>query len=236
MSKVVKTVFGGTDDSAQKAQTSANKSSQAFIERNTAQAKQDALRLTGAAQEQLQQGFQGAAGVLAGALPQQLQALQGGNVAAQRALLAGAPQFQNAILGLPAGLSGVPTAQPGVSAPPAIQPQTIQADTGFVQEALGSLQAQAPQQAVQTLAPNVGQITTDADLFRAAASGEIPGLTPTDQDFFGRALAATGAGGLGGTQFLQGAANNSAAIAGTGFNAKNQARLSNLLTQFQGLQ
>ena len=54
-----------------------------------------------------QQGFQGALNVFGQALPQQAQAFQGGNVAAQQQLLAGLPQIQNAILGGNVDLSGL---------------------------------------------------------------------------------------------------------------------------------
>jgi hypothetical protein len=51
------------------------------------------------------QGFQGAMDVFNQAVPQQMQAFQQGNMGAQNALLAGAPQFQNAILGGPVDYS-----------------------------------------------------------------------------------------------------------------------------------
>ena len=67
----------------------------------TQQARGDLFRLFPAAQQNAQQGFQGALDVFNQALPQQAQTFQDGNVAAQNQLLAGMPQFQNAILGSP---------------------------------------------------------------------------------------------------------------------------------------
>ena len=67
----------------------------------TQQARGDLFRLFPASQQNAQQGFQGALDVFNQALPQQAQTLQDGNVAAQNQLLAGMPQFQNAILGSP---------------------------------------------------------------------------------------------------------------------------------------
>ena len=66
---------------------------------NAAQARKDAIPLFGAAQQNVQQGFQGALDIFGQTVPQQLQAFQGGNVGAQSALLAGLGQQQAAILG-----------------------------------------------------------------------------------------------------------------------------------------
>ena len=49
----------------------------------------------------LSEGFQGAGNVISGAVPSQIGSFQQGNVGAQQQLLAGLPQIQRAILGLP---------------------------------------------------------------------------------------------------------------------------------------
>jgi hypothetical protein len=71
------------------------------LQDSTGQAREDLFKLFPAAQQNAQQGFQGALNVFNQALPQQSQIFQDGNIAAQNQLLAGIPQFQNAILGNP---------------------------------------------------------------------------------------------------------------------------------------
>ena len=138
MSKVVKSVFGGTDRSAQKAQTKANAAAQEFIAGQAAGAREDILRLAPAAEEARNLGFQGALDVFGQTIPQQLQAFQAGNVGAQQQLAAGTPQSINALLGQPVDLS-------------VLQPQTLDFSTQFAQQQLpeftSSTQALAPQQA-----------------------------------------------------------------------------------------
>lgn len=134
MSKVVKTLFGGTDTSAQDAQVKANAAAQQFIAQQAQAARGDVLRLFPQAQQNLAQGTQAALDVLGQTVPQQFSTFQQGNVGAQQALLAGLPQIQNAILGQPVNLSG-------------LQPQTIEFDAGFAQQQLpGSLAVEAPPQ------------------------------------------------------------------------------------------
>lgn len=123
MSSVVDTLFGSTDKSAQRAQTQANQRAVELIAENTEQARGDVLGLFPAGDTNRNLGFQAALDVLGQSIPQQFSAFQQGNLGAQQTLLAGQPQFQNAILGLPADLSG-------------FQPQAIQFDTSFAQQQL----------------------------------------------------------------------------------------------------
>ena len=134
MSKVVKTLFGGTDKSAQKATKEANRQTLDFIKQQGQVARQDAIPLFGSAFENRNLGAQAALDVFGQTIPQQFSTFQQGNVGAQNTLLAGLPQFQNAILGLPTDLSG-------------LQPQTIDVDTSFAQQQLP--QFISPQQALQ---------------------------------------------------------------------------------------
>ncbi len=91
----------------------------------TQRAEDTINRLFPQAQQSAQQGFQGAIDVFGQTLPQQANLFQGGNVAAQQALLAGQPQFQNAILGRQVDLSGIQPFQ----APPI--------DFGFTNQQVG---------------------------------------------------------------------------------------------------
>lgn len=90
MSKAVKSIFGGTDRSAMRANQAQNEQSRDFIQQQMGQS-----------QGMLNQGFGGAYNVLQGAIPEQLGAFQQGNMAAQAYLLGGMPAFQGAVMGMP---------------------------------------------------------------------------------------------------------------------------------------
>lgn len=146
MGDLVKDVFGGTDDSAQKDTKRANKRAQQFIEEKAAEARADALALFPGFEQNVQAGAQGALDIFGQAVPQQLGAFQTGNVGAQQALLAGLPQIQNAILGRPVDLSG-------------LQAQQLPVDLGFAQQQLPQFQSAADllgtQQQDQQLTPEM---------------------------------------------------------------------------------
>jgi hypothetical protein len=89
--------IGASKDAGERASQQLNQS--------TAQAREDLFKLFPAAQQNTQQGYQGALDVFKQTLPQQAGVFQAGNVAAQNQLLAGMPQFQNAILGAPVDYS-----------------------------------------------------------------------------------------------------------------------------------
>lgn len=125
--KVVKTVFGGVDDSAQRRQINENAQAKALIAENTAAVREDILRLFPAAEQAQQLGFQGALDVLGQTIPQQLGTFQQGNIGAQQNLLGGLQQQQNAILGLPTDFSG-------------FQPQQVSFDPSFAQQQLPQFQ------------------------------------------------------------------------------------------------
>jgi hypothetical protein len=93
-----------TKASVRASEQAGEKSSQQ-IAASTAQARNDLFKLFPAAQENAQRGYQGALDVFNQALPQQAGVFQAGNVAAQNQLLAGMPQYQNAILGAPVDYS-----------------------------------------------------------------------------------------------------------------------------------
>jgi len=86
---------------AAKAQGKASDASLAYTKQAADEARADINRLFPQAQQAGQQGFQGAMDVFNQSINPQMQAFQGGNVAAQNQILAGLPQMQNAILGNP---------------------------------------------------------------------------------------------------------------------------------------
>lgn len=207
------------------AQGKQNKRNEAFIREQAAKARKDILPLFGAGQDARSTGAQAALNIFGQSIPQQASQFQRGNVGAQQALLAGLPQVQNALLGLPTDLSG-------------LQPQQIQFDNSFAQQ-------QVPQFVTGQEALDVAEgeqfaeaqqgIKTNADLFRAAAAGEIPGLSPQDQAFFQAHLVNVlkqpdrGQG----TSFVGvGDADIANVVGNTTFNAENQAALDRLLRGF----
>lgn len=101
LSGLTEKVFGGTDNSAQKAQQQANARSQAWIEQQAALARGDANYLYPQGDYARNQGINAAMALMGQAMPYQMGSFQNGNVAAQNLLLAGMPQYQNAILGMP---------------------------------------------------------------------------------------------------------------------------------------
>lgn len=80
--------------------------------------------LFGTAQESRRGGLEGALNVFQSSIPLQAQVAQGGNVAAQQALLAGLPEIQAAILGNRA---------PNMAA---LQPTTLPFDLSFINRGL----------------------------------------------------------------------------------------------------
>lgn len=127
MSSVVKTLFGGTDTSSQEEQLRANEASRTDILNAVNQARQDATSLFPTAAENRNLGFQSALDVFGQTIPGQVDAFQQGNVGAQQAILAGLPQVQNAIFGLPTDLTG-------------LQPQQLDINTQFAQQQLPQFQ------------------------------------------------------------------------------------------------
>jgi hypothetical protein len=147
MSFVAAAVVGGSVLGAVASRNATNKSinaSEAAGERaseqlnqSTAKAREDLFKLFPAAQQNTQQGYQGALDVFNQTLPQQSGVFQAGNVAAQNQLIAGMPQFQNAILGSPVDYSQFQATQ------------LQQPDMNFANQQLQSIDpfaAQAPQQ------------------------------------------------------------------------------------------
>lgn len=99
-SGITDTLFGDPNQGLN-AQQKSNKRSQEFTEAQAKQAREDAVNLYASAADPLQRGYQGALDALGGAMREQITNASQGNFYAQQALLAGMPQYQNAILGMP---------------------------------------------------------------------------------------------------------------------------------------
>lgn len=123
MSIIKDTFFGGAEKKAAKAQQKGIEKGIQATQAATKQARGDLMQLFPAAQQNLQQGFQGALDVFGQSLPAQTQAFQQGNVGAQQQLLAGLPQIQNALMGGQVDFSQ-------------LQPVSVQPDLGFAQQQL----------------------------------------------------------------------------------------------------
>lgn len=108
---------------ATKAQSRQNEQERALKQKFAEEARADVKALFPVADLNRNLGFQSALDVFGQSVPQQFSAFQEGNVGAQQALLAGLPQIQNAILGLPMDLSG-------------FQPQSVGFNTDFAQQQL----------------------------------------------------------------------------------------------------
>jgi len=93
------TFFGGAERRAGDIQADSFREGQDILRESAARAESQVLPLFGAAQENLLTGAQGALDIFGRTAPAQIEAAQGGNLTAQQTLLAGLPQFQNAILG-----------------------------------------------------------------------------------------------------------------------------------------
>jgi len=106
-----------------KAQEDQNAANQLFIREQAEIARADVIPLFDAAAQNRIQGFQGALDIFGQTIPQQLQTFQQGNVGAQETLLAGQPQFSNALLGLPIDFN-------------ALQARQVQFDPSFAQQTL----------------------------------------------------------------------------------------------------
>lgn len=204
-----KSVFGGKDNSAQKQQVKQNDAAKEFIERQSDQARSDAFTLFPSAEENRNLGIQAALNVLGGTIPQQLQAFQSGNAAAQAAILGGDPRITK-----------------------------FNADTSFSRQSLPDFTSIADALSggdVET--ENIlSGINTDADLFHAAAQGKIPGVGIKDQEWFAR-LVAENPGFNEATQFVNDPTGMIPTFLGVdgGLNQENERRLHNLLRQFERL-
>lgn len=138
-------LFGGTDNSAQKAQMAANQKSQEYIERMMNLGRGDANALYSQGDFARNQGINAAMALMGNSMPTQMGMFQDGNVSAQMQLLAGLPQYQNAILGMPVDNSALQPTR--LAMPDASAYQQRLPDFGNMQQpAQGQSWGQQPQQ------------------------------------------------------------------------------------------
>ena len=102
---LIKDILGGTDDSAQKYQMRTNQAIKDFAIQQAQIGRNDVARLFPRSDLIRNQMAQQALNVLSGTMPEQLRLRREGNLMAQNSLLAGLPQFENAILGGPVDYS-----------------------------------------------------------------------------------------------------------------------------------
>jgi hypothetical protein len=129
MTKIKDTFFGGAERRAGRIQSEGIERGQDILRDAQIKAEGQAIPLFEAAQNNVQAGAQGALDIFGRVAPEQVNASQGGNLNAQNTLLAGLPQFQNAILG-----NNVDFSQ--------LQAQQVQApDASFFQQQLPEFQS-----------------------------------------------------------------------------------------------
>lgn len=124
MSGVVDTLFGGVDDSGQRANLRQNEQSRQYIQQQHGLARNDISAAYNPMAQALTGGYQGALDVYGQFAPQQLNALGQGNYNAQQQIMAGLPAFQQALMGTPINMSRV------------FQPQQITYDPSMFQRQL----------------------------------------------------------------------------------------------------
>lgn len=90
----------GDPQAGSNAQQKSNNQSQEYTKEQAEQARNDAIGLYNASAYPLKDGYQAALDAIGGTTRQQIDTTARGNYYGQEALLAGMPQFQNAILGL----------------------------------------------------------------------------------------------------------------------------------------
>jgi len=158
LSGLTEKVFGGTDNSAQKEQIKANAASKAYTEAMAKQSAAQANYLYSQGDYARNTGINAAMGLMGNNMPTQMGMYQNGNVAAQQQLLAGLPQYQNAILGMPVNNNAL---QPYVGAMPSPESYRTQ---------LPSFGMQAPPHRRATVGRNGSTYGTGSATVESAAS------------------------------------------------------------------
>jgi hypothetical protein len=147
MGSFVKSIFGGTDKSAQKAQIDQNAQDRALFERLAEQSSGAAQSLFGAADQNRNASLQQALSLLGGTIPQQLSLQQQGNVGAQGQLIGGLPMIQAALMGQPMNMGSLRPTQLSYNAD--FARQTLPQFTSSAQALTPPAQPQQPQQPQQ---------------------------------------------------------------------------------------
>ena len=153
---ITERLLGGTDNSAQKGQIRANQEIQDYVRQQTGIARGDVLQYSPMGDYARNAGYNQGLGLV-----------QEGNVLAQHQLLAGMPQFQNAILGLPYNNSALQPMQVGQGGfQPSVQLPNFEPPQQYPQ------QGPAPQAAPQQRPPQ--EQSPWADLVAQMFSGGGP--------------------------------------------------------------
>ena len=164
-------VTGKSEKEAGKKKADAANDAADLIRIQTEKAREDIFRLFPMAQQNIQQGFQGAADIFGQSLPAQTDVFQQGNINAQQAILSGLPQIQNALLGNQIDFSQLQPSQvqaPDLSFFNQILPQTLR------QQELDAIAAQQPIVGPAT-PPGLGGGAIDLDSIINGGSGGIIG-------------------------------------------------------------
>lgn len=110
-------IFGGESDKGIKLNKAENDRKREGIDRYAQQGRQDIINIIPQVNDTLAEGYQGAVGVSRDGPQSQLALLQEGTKRAQEAVLGGMGAYQNAILGMPTGISADFNSNPAGLAP-----------------------------------------------------------------------------------------------------------------------
>lgn len=209
MGKIVKSVFGGNDKSAQKGQIAQNAAATAFIKDMGEQGRNDMLSLAPSAEQNRNLGYQAALDIFSQTVPGQIGAFTAGNTAAQAAILGGDPS--------------ITTINPNTS----FSAQQLPQYTSIVDALQGGSFEQKDKMA---------NIKTDADLLLAASNGDIPGLNANDRSWYSQLLQQT-PGFAQSSNYISdpNAAMSSVTGTGSGLTPENQVKMQNLLRKYAGM-
>lgn len=209
MTKIVKSVFGGNDKSAQKGQIAQNAAATAFIKDMGAQGRNDMLSLAPSAEQNRNLGYQAALDIFSQTVPGQIGAFTAGNTAAQAAILGGDPS--------------ITTINPNTS----FSAQQLPQYTNIVDALQGGSFEQKDK---------LSNIKTDADLLMAASNGEIPGLNAADMSWYSKLLQQT-PGFAQSSNYVTdpNSAMSSVTGTGSGLTPENQVKMQNLLRKYAGM-
>jgi len=127
MGGLVKSIFGGTDRSAQRQQVQDNTANRNLFQSLSTQGQNQAKSLYGAADANRNMSLQQILSLLGGTIPQQLSAQQQGNMGAQNQLIGGLPMIQDAIMGRSVNMG-------------ALRPTQINYNTDFARQSLPQFQ------------------------------------------------------------------------------------------------
>lgn len=209
MGKIVKSVFGGNDKSAQKGQIAQNAAATSFIKDMGTQGRNDMLSLAPSAEQNRNLGYQAALDIFSQTVPGQIGAFTAGNTAAQAAILGGDPS--------------ITTINPNTS----FSAQQLPQFTSIVDALKGGSFEQKDK---------LANIKTDADLLMAASNGEIPGLNAADRSWYSQLLQQT-PGFAQSSNYISypNAALPSVTGSGSGLTPENQVKMQNLLRKYAGM-